>query len=126
MQLIDDILDISKIESGKLEFIYSDFSLNSIFKPQEPAFLRRVNAGVKVVFENDGCDYSIISEKTSAAPCSLQSFLIGASVMPARGARKKGLSSIKLPIRNSLMVLPFIFMISFVKTSVYLDAASIL
>lgn len=89
LQLIDDILDISKIESGKLEFIYSDFSLNSIFKPQEPAFLRRVNAGVKVVFENDGSDYSIISEKTRLTQV-LTNFLSNAVKFTSAGTIRYG------------------------------------
>lgn len=64
LQLIGDILDISKIESGKLEFVYTQFRLNEIFAPYEQAFSMRAEPGVKVIFENDGNDYSIISEKT--------------------------------------------------------------
>lgn len=64
LQLIGDILDISKIESGKLEFIYTAFRLNEIFRPQEQAFALRAESGVKVIFETDGTDYSIVAEKT--------------------------------------------------------------
>ena len=64
MQLIGDILDISKIESGKLEFVYTTFRLNEIFQPQERAFSLRAETGVKVCFETDGNDYYIESEKT--------------------------------------------------------------
>ena len=64
LQLIGDILDISKIESGKLEFVYTTFRLNEIFQPQERAFSLRAETGVKVCFETDGNDYYIESEKT--------------------------------------------------------------
>lgn len=64
LQLIGDILDISKIESGKLEFIYTSFTLNEIFSSQEQAFSLRTEPGVKIIYENDGMDYCIVSEKT--------------------------------------------------------------
>lgn len=64
LQLIGDILDISKIESGKLEFTQSTFRLNDLFAPQEHAFALRVQPEVKVVFENNDTDYLIESEKT--------------------------------------------------------------
>lgn len=64
LQLIGDILDISKIESGKMEFIYTTFRLNDVFGPQQQAFSLRAQPGVKVIFENDGNNYCIVSEKT--------------------------------------------------------------
>lgn len=64
LQLIGDILDISKIESGKMEFIYTTFRLNDLFAPQQQAFSLRAQPGVKVIFENDGSNFCIVSEKT--------------------------------------------------------------
>ena len=64
LQLIGDILDISKIESGKMEFVYTTFRLNEIFEPQERAFSLRAEPNVKVCFETNGNDYYIESEKT--------------------------------------------------------------
>ena len=37
LQLIGDILDISKIKSGKMEFIYTTLRLSEIFAPQQQA-----------------------------------------------------------------------------------------
>lgn len=64
LQLIGDILDISKIESGKMEFIYTTFRLNDLFSPHQQTFSLRAQPGVKVIFENDGNNYCIVSEKT--------------------------------------------------------------
>lgn len=89
LQLINDILDISKIESGKLEFIYTKFSLNDIFKPQEHAFTLRADPGVKVIFENDGSNYSIISEKTRLTQV-LTNFLSNAIKFTSSGSIRFG------------------------------------
>lgn len=89
LQLINDILDISKIESGKLEFIYTNFSLNDLFKPQEHAFTLRADPGVKVIFENDGSNYSVISEKTRLTQV-LTNFLSNAIKFTSSGSIRFG------------------------------------
>lgn len=89
LQLIGDILDISKIESGKMEFVHSHFSLNEIFAPQQQAFSLRAEPGVEVVFENDGSDYSIYSEKTRLTQV-LTNFLSNAIKFTARGSIRFG------------------------------------
>lgn len=38
LQLISDILDLSKIEAGTMEFIYTDFDLNKIMRELESSF----------------------------------------------------------------------------------------
>ena len=89
MQLIGDILDISKIESGKLEFVYTGFRLNEIFETQQQAFSLRADEGVKVIFENDGSDYSIISEKTRLTQV-ITNFLSNAIKFTSAGAIRFG------------------------------------
>lgn len=42
LQLINDILDISKIEAGTLEFIYTDFNLNEMMRELERILCMRV------------------------------------------------------------------------------------
>ncbi len=35
LQLISDILDLSKIEAGTLEFVHTDFELNKLMREKE-------------------------------------------------------------------------------------------
>ena len=47
LQLVGDILELSKIESGTLEFVFSDLDLNALFKEiEESAQLRQKNEAV--------------------------------------------------------------------------------
>lgn len=89
LQLIGDILDISKIESGKQEFIYTTFRLNDIFQPQEKAFSFRAEPGVRIVFETNGNDYYIESEKTRLTQV-LTNFLSNAVKFTSSGSIRFG------------------------------------
>ena len=54
LQLVNDILDISKIESGTLEFTYSDVDINQIMRELEDIFrlrLEEADSSVRVIFE---------------------------------------------------------------------------
>lgn len=51
LQLISDILDLSKIEAGTLEFIYSDVDINNLLYEFERMMQPRAAKGVKVQFE---------------------------------------------------------------------------
>lgn len=64
LQLVGDILDLSKIESGTLEFILSDLDLNALFKEMEAsAQLRQKNAAVPIRYIPEMQDCSVSIEK---------------------------------------------------------------
>ena len=54
LQFVNDILDMSKIEAGTLEFIYSDTDVNQIMRELEGIFrlrLEEADSSVRIVFE---------------------------------------------------------------------------
>lgn len=54
LQLVNDILNMSKIEAGTLEFIYSDTDVNQIMRELEGIFrlrLEEADSSVRIVFE---------------------------------------------------------------------------
>lgn len=53
LQLISDILDLSKIEAGTLEFVYGDIDLNKMMKELEDSIRMRMKEGVALRFIPD-------------------------------------------------------------------------
>ena len=51
LQLIGDILDLSKIEAGTLEFNFSDFELNELMREKENIIRMKTAEGVELIFE---------------------------------------------------------------------------
>ncbi len=51
LQLISDILDLSKIEANELDFIYSGFEVASIFNTMEKVYTSKLKENVKLIIE---------------------------------------------------------------------------
>ena len=51
LQLISDILDLSKIEAGTLEFVHTDFELNKLMREKENVMRLKTDQNVELVFE---------------------------------------------------------------------------
>ncbi|MFR7876293.1 MAG: sensor histidine kinase [Butyricimonas paravirosa] len=64
LQLISDILDLSKIESGSMEFAYSEFDLNALMRGlEQTSCLRLTSAKVEIKFDEYLPECCIRSEK---------------------------------------------------------------
>ncbi len=64
LQLINDILDLSKIEAGVLDFTYTDVNLNLMLKSLMESTQARASTKVKVIFENQISNCCIHTEQT--------------------------------------------------------------
>lgn len=51
LKLISDILDLSKIEAGTLEFVHTDFELNKLMREKENVMRLKTDQNVELVFE---------------------------------------------------------------------------
>ena len=67
LQLISDILDISKIEAGTLEFHFKPMNLNDLCRSAYEVHKNRVNPGVRLVFEERIGNAEIVCDQNRLA-----------------------------------------------------------
>lgn len=62
-KLINDVLDLSRIEASKLDFTMSEFSVNEWMEQLRQMFQLRPQGDVRVVFDTLPAEYRIVSEQ---------------------------------------------------------------
>lgn len=89
LQLINDILDLSKIEAGQMDFYYSDFELSSLFRELEKMYQSKVKEGVLLICELPEEPCVIHSEKIRVTQV-LSNFLSNACKFTFHGTIRMG------------------------------------
>lgn len=89
LQLINDILDLSKIEAGQIDFHYSDFELSGVFLDLEKIYRSRVKEQVELICELPPRPCVIRSERNRLTQV-LSNFLSNACKFTFRGSIRMG------------------------------------
>lgn len=89
LQLINDILDISKIEAGTLEFKFREMNLNELCRSEYEVHKTRVKPGVELVFEERCRDVEIVCDQNRLAQV-ITNLLNNASKFTERGEIRFG------------------------------------
>lgn len=89
LQLINDILDLSKIEAGQIDFHYSDFELSGVFLDLEKVYRSRVKENVELICELPNYSCVIRSERNRLTQV-LSNFLSNACKFTFHGTIRMG------------------------------------
>ena len=89
LQLVNDILDLSKIEAGQMDFIYSEFNVSTLFRSLYQTFQSRVKDGVTLYCEIPEQDCVIYSEKNRLTQV-ITNFLTNACKFTFQGSIRIG------------------------------------
>ena len=98
LQLINDILDLSKIEAEQLEFIFSDVELNSLFTGLKQVYQMRVKEGIELICEIPEEDQVIYTERNRLTQV-ISNFLTNSCKFTSQGCIKLGYERIGCGIR---------------------------
>ena len=86
---MNDILDLSKIEAGQMDFIYSEFNVSTLFRSLYQTFQSRVKDGVTLYCETPKQDCVIYSEKNRLTQV-ITNFLTNACKFTFQGSIRMG------------------------------------
>ena len=89
LQLVNDILDLSKIEAGQMDFNYSAVDLSEIFNNLQQVYKSRVKDGVDLVCHLPSVACVIHSEKNRLTQV-LSNFLSNACKYTSEGSITMG------------------------------------
>lgn len=89
LQLVNDILDLSKIEAGQLEFTYTDTDLVELCRSLEAVYRDRLQPGVELRCEVPDASCVISTERTRVTQV-LSNFLSNAVKFTSRGSIRFG------------------------------------
>ena len=98
LQLVNDILDLSKIEAGQLDFVYSDIDIIDIFLQLEAIYRYRLREGVTLgcVLPHRSC---IIRSEKNRLTQVLSNFLSNACKFTFSGSIKMGYEPVEGGLR---------------------------
>lgn len=85
LQIINDILDLSKIEAGKMKFSYSDFDLSEVLNDLKQVYAPRLAEGVELVCNQPYPHCRIRSEKNRLTQV-ITNLLSNAAKFTSRGS----------------------------------------
>lgn len=89
LQLVDDILDLSKIEAGQLDFAFTDFDLVDVFSQLAAMYRYRVKNGVSLQCRLPDASCIVRSEKNRLTQV-LSNFLSNATKFTSEGFIRMG------------------------------------
>lgn len=98
LQLINDILDLSKIEAGKMDFTYSDIDVSGMFNRLEQVFCNKTKPGVKLICVLPEKNCFIHSEKNRLMQV-VTNFLTNACKFTFKGSITMGYEEIEGGLR---------------------------
>ena len=89
LQIINDILDLSKIEAGKMEFIFTDFNVSEVLTDLQQVYTPRLEKGVELICDIPYPTCIIRSEKNRLTQV-LSNLLSNAAKFTSKGSITMG------------------------------------
>ena len=90
LQLINDVLDLSKIEAGVLDLYYSEFALNGVLMTLKGVVESRLQSSVELIFEPGMPDYYVVCSEKNRLQQLVLNFLTNACKFTSTGSIRYG------------------------------------